>query len=62
MFPTRVCPKPTPAFLAICYYPQTVFFNQQTRIFKKKQELLLHSNSSNSDNIEVEEWRVQRPN
>jgi len=50
-------PDPKSVFLAIFYYPKSVF-NYQTGVFKKKLELLLHSNISNSDNTEVADWRV----
>jgi len=38
------------------------FFNQQTRILFEKPRIAVHSNTSNSDNTEVEVWHVQRPN
>jgi len=60
MFPIRVYPNPKTVFLGYFLLPATRFFSNADIL--KKLELLLHSNISNSDNNEVEEWRVQRPN
>ena len=62
VFPTRVFPNPKPVFLTIFYYPKPGFLQSPNPDIKKKLELLLHSNTSNSDNAEVSDWGVQRAN
>jgi len=47
-------PEHETRFFGFFLLPETrVFSTTKTRVFKKKLELLLHSNISNSDNIEV---------
>jgi len=53
-------PEPENRFSWLFSSTRNPFFFK--RGYFKKLELLLHSNISNSDNNEVEEWRVQRPN
>jgi len=57
-FQPGLCPNPKPVFFAIFYHPKPVFFQLLNPGIKKKQELLLHSNISNSDNTKVADWGV----
>jgi len=61
MFPTRVYPNPKTVFWLFST-TRILFFSTSKPGYFKSLDLLLHSNISNSDNTEVEEWRVQRPN
>jgi len=58
VFPTGVFPNLKPVFLAIFYYRKPVFFQPPNPDILKSLEMLLHSNTTNSDNTEVADWGV----
>jgi len=62
MFPTRVYANPKPVFWLFSTSRNPFFVSTSKPGYFKSLELLLHSNISNSDNTEVEEWCVQRAN
>ena len=62
VFPTRVFPNPKPVFFGYFPLPETRFFSTTNSGYLKNLELLLHSSINDSDNIEVADWRGERPN
>jgi len=54
----KYCIVPIRKLFYFRHCPKPVFFNCQTWVFKKKLQLLLHSNICNSDNTEVADWCV----
>jgi len=63
VFPTRVYPNPIPdTRFWLFSTTRNPFFQPANPDILKKTRIAVHSNISNSDNTEVEEWRVQWPN
>jgi len=58
VFPTRAIPNPKTGFWLFFTSRNPDFFQPINQDILKNLELLLHSNISNCEYIEVEEWRV----